>query len=116
MFTNQDVAVTRALQEGMSMVKYALDTCYIAKNAMKRLPSSMVSDFNHYMYLCWNEVEFEKSWQNIIITIRCGKKLVVDVHVSNNREIGIMLYEELKDTCYETIFSDRHWSKTLFSD
>ena len=51
MFTDQDAAMSRALQEVMPEVKHALRTWHISKNAMKHLPSSMVNDFNHCISL-----------------------------------------------------------------
>ena len=53
-------------------------------------------------YHCWDEVEFEEAWQTLLSQQdMTKKKLVVDVHVSNKREMGNMLYEELKDTWHE---------------
>ncbi|XP_054793910.1 protein FAR-RED IMPAIRED RESPONSE 1-like [Prosopis cineraria] len=71
-FTNQDAAMTRALQEVMPEVKHALCTWHISRNAMKHLNNStkdgshIMSDFNHCMYHCWNETEFEEAWQELL--------------------------------------------------
>ena len=50
--TNQDAAMARVLKEVMPDVRHALCTWHISKNAMKHLPNSIASDFNHYMYDC----------------------------------------------------------------
>ncbi|XP_028792494.1 protein FAR-RED IMPAIRED RESPONSE 1-like [Neltuma alba] len=65
-FTDQDAAMARALQEVMPDVKHALCTWHISRNAMKHLPNSMVSDFNKCMYHCWDEIEFEEAWQILL--------------------------------------------------
>ncbi|XP_054791573.1 protein FAR1-RELATED SEQUENCE 5-like [Prosopis cineraria] len=72
MFTDQDAAMARALEEIMPNVKHGLCTFHINRNGVKHLGNLMkdgsrfLGEFNWCMYHCKEETRFEESWKELL--------------------------------------------------
>jgi len=99
-FTDQDQAMKRALEEIMPLTKHYLCTWHIMRNGVKHLKNLMkdgshfLRDFKKCMHDYEEEIDFENSWRDLLVKYNVEGNTWLNSIYQKKREMGSILYEE----------------------